>query len=293
MTYYNSEKDFLGSIMIIGMGTSPTTPLTIIPSSRARPKNPYNKHYLPAINKSVAPSIRVTSKRTPTVTISSYFKSNWATAAFFNNLIINSDLNFDTETFSIGFYQATAGIVRQYDFCKCTRVEFANDAEGGAVTVEMDFEALGGESELTTTTLNGITPIALLASQAATSAGDVYSGTVVNWVSTASQVASFRATIVRGQARQAFQDGTLYDADISSGQFSGVLTVEQSPNAEFAPSTGATLNIGTTGSGISLGMLLSADDYELPKTTRMGRIARSYSMFDATAGAIGVTITAL
>ncbi len=292
MAYYSGEKDFLGNIMIVGMGTTPVTPLTYIVAARARPKNPFNRSYLPAINKSVAPSIRATSKRTPTVTISSYLKTSWATAAFFNNLILTSGATADTETFSIGFYQATAGLVRQYDFCKCTRIEFSNDAEGGPVSVEMDFEAIGGESELTGTSLNGVASVAMTAG-GSPDAGDVLTASSITWGTTASQVASFRATIVRGQSRQAFQDGTLYDADIISGQFSGVLTIEQSPNAQYTPVSGATVSIGSTGAGISMAMLLSADDYELPKTTRMGRIVRTYSMFDAVAGGIPVTITAM
>lgn len=295
MSYYNSEKDFLGSVIIQQLGTvsSAFTPI-VVPALRVQPRNPLNRKYLPSINRSSYPTQRIQSKRTPHIALDGAFKPSWTTSLLLNNLLQTLNVNGDTAMYSIGLYQATAGLFRSWDFARCSQIELSGDATGGPIHITMDFLSCGGESELAGGTLNGFVAPTFATSSLVVDPGELTNVTQVTWgaTPTVTQVHAWTLTIVRAQTFQFFDDGTIFPADVTSGQLSGVLTVEQSPNAASILSTGGTLQIGSVGAGVIFNFLLSEDDLVQEKQSGLGTVVRTYSLYDAVNGGNPIVITA-
>ncbi len=115
----------------------------------------------------------------------------------------------------------------------------------------------------------------------------------VDWAGTADQVQSWKLTLNRVQRWIAYEDGTLYCADVASGGFSASLVLVQSPTCNVSPSASATLNLGSTGAGVGFSMLLSADGDQQPQTLEFGRKRRAFTAIDLAAGGNPVTISPL
>lgn len=284
-----AEKDFLGLVALTRTAPTADTVPTYLPSSVARPRNPLNNTYLPVIDRTGYPSIYVQGAKTPDIAVAAYIDvTTWTIAAMLNDLIVvpaASDPNLDTVTWSVGLYQAIAGSWRSYDGCKCARIDLDGDARGGPIRCVMHFNSIYGDNEASTPKFSGTFPASVPTT--AQYHGPL-SGTGKVSFTGADQVYSWRLTLVRGQAQQKFQDGTPYAADIASGGFSGVLTLEQSPTASTVSSTSLTLKINSAtagvGTNLNVALALNLDEYVQEKTTGIGSMVHTYSLIDVTAG---------
>ncbi len=284
----NSEKDFLGTVALINQTHSLTF---VMPAAAARPRNPLNNQYMPAINATSFPSIVVQGVRSPTITLASFWKPSFATATLMNGLMLNRDSNGNTDLWAIGLYNATANTWRVYDGCRATQLDLSAAATGGPITFQVSFDAVqaSGDGEDSSTTPGYQTPTSFTSVSKVTDAGQATPVSRVNFGGTADQVRSWRLSVVNGQMAQHFfgnGSGTAYANSIDSAATSGVFTLEQSPTYTTRPSTAGTLNIPgpTTGTGVSWNLLLNLDESTQDKGTGMATRVAAYSLIDTFGG---------
>lgn len=277
------ERGFAGIIAIKPTGGS----TFYLPAQMGRPRNPKNNSYLPCINMTSFPSIKVPGRKTPTIQIATYLKSSWAFNAtdasiFFNAAMMNlaTDGNGDlcTKEYAIGLYEPTAAAWRVWDGCKLMLLGLSQDAIGGPLSVEMAFRAIYGESEKT----GGATSFSLPSNPDGGNVTDVSQVVFKDGSSvvTADQVKSWRLSKVRGQLAQDSINGTLYADAITSGQYSGVLTLEQGRLASVVPTTSCAWKIGVSGSGFMISTLLSLDEMITDMSPGFLNQANTWSLFD-------------
>lgn len=302
-----AERDFLG--YLVGAKIGPTgSAQMIVPASSARPRNPYNNAYMPSINNTQYPSLVVQGKRTPSLYWQACYKYSWVTAANINSWLFNQTAG-DTDTWSWGLYQATAGIMRRYDYAKCMQFDMGQSAAGGPINCSTAWDvalAQDASSDPLAASLQGVglAPSGVTSwngynfptwTTPTTDPGQLANVAQCSW-SGVNQVRSWRATLIRGQMPANFIDGTPFAADITSGMFSGVLTIEQSPSASSVISSTGTpvLTIGTTGlGGIGITFIVSADDLVQSKESAFGTVVRTYSLIALSTGGNPCTVVAL
>lgn len=284
MSNPNYSPDWVGNVLL--KQTSPSVGSQIlIPSAHVLSRNPENKQRPEVVNAGAYPSVEALGKKTPTVRIVAYAKASWFTAALLNALLNDlntTNLTYQTPGFAIGLI--TPFESRVFDICRCEQVVISQQATGGPLTVTMDFKAVYGDSEAPTpTTFASASP----------DAGQLFNLSQVGFADTADQVRSWILTLMRVQKWVAFDDSTIYCADIASGGFGGTLVLEQSSTYNVSPTTAATINIGVTGAGVGFSMLLSYDGKNQPMTTDIGTKVRSFAAIDLSAGGNPVSVSAL
>lgn len=307
MSYVQTaERDFLGWLVGKKIGPSGGSQINV-PAAMWRPRNPLNNSYLPSFNNSAYPSIVVYGKRTPTFLFQAAWKRSWVTAANINSWLFNQT-NGDTDTWSWAARQATAGIYRRYDYGKCMQFDCGQASQGGPVSVSCAWDTVFGCDDANDPQILNMPGLAAAPANVtswngytfptwtspSTDAGQALAVDQVVW-SGVNQVRSWRLTLIRGQMPQHFIDGTVFAADITSGMFSGVLTIEQSPAATSTLVGAGALSValGSTGNGVNIAYLLNQDDLVQSKETAFGTVVRTYSLFDITNGGNPATVTAL
>ncbi len=277
-----AERDFAGLFALKDITAA--TGAVVIPTSLVRPRNPINNSYLPTANKSSFPSAKVLGKRRPSLTVSAHAKASWFTADLLNRLIMtlatdsNGDLN--TDVFACGLYQATANSWRVFDGCKCSQIDISQELSG-PISVVMSFPAIQDSSD---TISLPATPTAFSISALNSDPGLAIPVSSTSWGGTATQVKSWRLSLVRGQAVQDSQNGTSFADGIASGMFSGVFTLEQSATADIIPTTSVAFQIGPASTGVKFTLNLSEDDYTIEKGTGFAMQSTTWSLFNVAGG---------
>jgi hypothetical protein len=284
----NYAPDFRGWVALVktdGLAEPANGTQTLIPATEAWPRNPLNRSRPGVINAAAYPSVEVPGKRTPSVRIATLAKPTWFTAGLLNSLI--NSLNaangtYQTDGYAVGLCNVFE--TRVYDVCRCERIVIGQKTAGAPIDVTLDFRCIYGDSEAPSPT-EFRTP--------STDAGQLIGVSAIDWAGTADQVQSWKLTLSRVQRWIAYEDGTLYCAEVASGGFSASLVLVQSPTYNVSPTTAATLNLGSTGAGVGFSMLLSGDGDAQPQTLEFGRKQRTYTAIDLSAGGNPVTISAL
>jgi hypothetical protein len=284
----NYAPDFRGWVALVktsGLADPAVGTQTLLPATEAWPRNPLNKSRPAVIDAAAYPGVEALGKRTPSVRIATLAKPTWFTAALLNSLV--NSLNaangtYQTDGYAIGLCNVFQ--TRVYDVCRCERIVVAQPAAGAPIEVTLDFRCLYGDGEAPSPTAFAVP---------STDAGQLMGVSAVDWAGTADQVQSWKLTLNRVQRWIAYEDGTLYCADVASGGFSASLVLVQSPTCNVSPSASATLNLGSTGAGVGFSMLLSADGDQQPQTLEFGRKRRAFTAIDLAAGGNPVTISPL
>lgn len=266
----------------------------VIPHAAAMPRNPQNISYYTGVNSSAYVSGDNQGKKTPSCTITTVANAAFLTAANLNSLIMYISTGSysatndkgNTDTWSILLDDLYNPLV--YDGAKCASIQLRQQSTGGPIAISLAFLCQYGDSEndgslypLTTFTSSSI------------EAGQIMDVTQVSWASTADKVQSLDVNLVRPQGYVFYDDGTRYAAGIASGMFGGDLTISQSTKYSTTPTTGFTLNIGTTGNGISCAGLTKLNEYVQDLTMAPRTRVSQYSLYDSTNGGNPFTITAL
>jgi hypothetical protein len=278
----STSKDFLGHAALKDITTAGT--VFHIPFTTIRPRNPLNFSYLPTVNASSYPSVATLGARAPSIQIATFIKASWFNAALVNSLIVTQSASGDTDDWAVGIYDTLAAAYRVYDWGKCTHLEFAGNASGGTQTMQIGFENLFGDSELGATAINGKAQTIFSAAGTVPDAGQAVNISQVG-ISGATKVRSYRLSLVRGQMVQRYFSQSLYGTEITTGMFSGVLTLEQEPTGTIA-STGVVLTIA----GVNFSLTLNQDEFVRDISPSMGTMVNSYSLINLTSGGSPVSI---
>lgn len=273
--------------------------------SEATPENPDNIGYLPCIDASSYPSIFVNGKKSPRFGLYTYLKprtatKGWSNADFFkSHLEVDTTLN--TDMFAAAFQDDVDN--RVYDFSRCEMVEFDSHASGGACMVRLGYKSRMAEEDGTalygTTLASGeVIPAAPAFTYSDTPDAGQLTDTTNIVVVGASQVKGFRMTLVRGQVPQYYYDGANVPGIITSTMYSGILTLDQEPDASTVIETTGTVTIkfsndmtSTTGR-FKADIAVKRDNRFRPVVTSLGNVTRTYSIIDPAAGGLPCTFTA-
>lgn len=287
---YNQPKGFLGwgvaKVMTVG-GVNPIDNTEYkFPIPIVNPRNPFNITYVPVVNASAGPSVKVTGKRTPSCSLRGIpLKASFAGApgttlghVLLNGLIGGSatylDANNNTAEFVLGLNNGNT--TRYYESAKCTSLSLYQTAMPGPALMDLDFISIRGDSEGTSETVT--TPTV--------DAGNLYDTTSVDFGSspTAAPVYSWRFTVLRPQAYQMACDGTLYSDTIQTGGIGGMFSFVTTPIGSVVPSTSVTIRLGASAAGIVITGNLSLDETAQDIAPSLGTQMHSYTLFNAAGG---------
>lgn len=316
---------FVGIQKTGGTATALGTTQRNILCMEASPFNPDNNSYQSVIDASGYPAVDTPGKLTPTARLVSCYKpyngtNGWCDAQLLNSLIISvgtdtsvtPNINKQTDKFALAFKDDRAvgsGGLRVWDWSRCNRITFSQEATGGPVMVTMDFLSRWGDAQeapsnaVYSTTLPDGEVVGTAPTWTTPSGPDSGRLTNVGNVSfggTLDKVRSWTLTFVRAQVPEFYVDKTYYAKDISSIGFSGILDVVQSADAgTVIESTGSpTLDIATdatatTGGGIHFALKVKRDNRSYSLTPALGTAVRTYSLYDFSSGGNPATCTAL
>lgn len=281
------------------------------------PMNPDNKSYQGVVNNTSYPSTATLGMRTPSVRLTACMKPadntaspntiGWADAGIFNSL-----LNVNTSTQQTDqvdcFFKDDTSTQRLWGWGRCEMVQFQWDAVGGPCMVTMGFknrfgdaiaEAVYGKTFVDTNFNPGSVPTITAPSGA--DAGQLTNDAQIDFAGTLSDVSRFTLTLLRGQrwrsrAGSYYNNASapghiLYPAEIDSGMFSGVLTVDQDPDAATTVETTngtVTINFNTDKTSATgrfkIDMKVDRNNKVYPVEAGFGNITRTYSLVNLTTG---------
>jgi hypothetical protein len=279
-----SDLGARGSVIIkkiSGSGALAAGTEIVIPSAMVQPVNPLNNSYPGAINSTDNESLKLRGNKTPGISIRTFAKTSFLTAALLNSLILTLDSAGNTDKFAIQVKSQYR--TRPYTIARCNQIVESQQASGGAVVLDLSFACVYGDGE----DPNPVT----FATTATPDGGSLIDKSQVGWASTADQVKGHTLTASRVQAPQFSDNGTLYAEDISSGPFAGSLMLTQSDTATTIPGSSCIIQIGTTGFGVAIACNLNLDAPFTPQDFGFVMHNSGYHLFNN--GTIPVAITAL
>lgn len=264
----------------------------------ANPDNPDNNSYMNVINAGGYPNSAVAGRGTPQCELHTFLKAyqsqhvGWSDAAIFKSWLgLGNDNNGDV--FDVAFKGETSLDV--YDWSRCTMVEFSAAAVGGPIATRIGFASRWGDSECPygTTLPSGevIAAQADFVTLANTSPDPGLAANVINMAITGfSQVKSFNLLILRPQPRQFHFNGDRGCENTSSGQLSGLLTIEQEKDADLTIETtgAATFKFCTDFTAATgrfkVDLLLKRDRRVTNRIPGIVPTIRTFSLFDQSGG---------
>lgn len=252
------------------VGTVYTFPVGVI-----TPRNPNNINYMPVCNRLALPSVKVAGKKTPSVGVPAPLKASWHSAAFWNSFIggsdsfLNAAAQYNTDEYGIGVNDGSD--TRVYDGAHGVMFTLEQAAPGGVIMATLAWLARYGDSEAPTPTTFAT---------AAPDTGALLDVTNVSFA-TATDVHSWRLTVMRPQGYQMTADGTLYAATVEAGMLGGTLRLVQNKKGT-APTTTETITIG----GVAFALALSADEMASDIPPSLVTMTNDYTFFGASAIAI-------
>jgi hypothetical protein len=271
-------KDFLGYAALkkisgsgaITAGTQVNLPVTLV-----QPRNPMSISFPDVINSSAYRTVSLLDKKLPTLSLTTYVKSNWLSANLLNSLIVTLDGGYDTDVWSIAVASEDK-TTHVWDDARCSALRLSQSSYGGPLQMSLDFVATYGDSEKSSP--------ATFTTPTAPSTGSLIDVAHVDFNNTASQVRGWTLNITRAQTPVYFIDGTYYSACIASGPLLGMLTLTQSASAVTVPSTAATIRIYTnpamppSGAKVTISMQLQLMELLRDYTPDLGVATRNYQL---------------
>ena len=273
----------------------------------AVPSNPRNHGYPGVINYTSYVANRVKGKRTPSVTITAPAKprvgagNGWLDAALIKSLMYTGATVKDSDLWSIGL-QDDYSNPAVWENARCRAFTLAQDADSGSVIATMAFISQFGDLPIDEppSTDSQYDALGHATTHTAPSAPDA--GECTNIAETSFSgldgVRAWTLSLVRTQIHERYIDGSLWPSGIRSGPASGILTIEQTPNAttQVADSGDITIQIATnktSGTGrFSITCKAVLDTDVLPYENAHGNLVRQYSMVDLATGGIPFAIAA-
>ncbi len=287
--------------------------------------NPDNKSYQGVVNNTSYPSVATLGMRTPSVRLTACMKPadntaspntiGWSSAAFFNSLLnVNSTTQL-TDKVDI-FFKDNTSTQRLWGWGRCEMVQFQQDFIGGPVMVSMGFknrfgdaiaEDIYGKTFVDTNFNPGSVPT--ITAPSTSDAGQLTNDANVDFAGTLSDVSRWTLTLLRGQRWRSragsyylsgsSPGGILYPAEIDSGMFSGVLTIEQDPDAATTVETTngtVTINMNTdktsTTGRFKIDLKVDRNSKVYPAEAGFGSTTRTFSLVDLATGGSPAQFTA-
>ena len=282
-----SRQDYKGWCILRKTGGS--GPLSVgtqimVPCDHIICNNPTNTTYPLLINADASVSNAVLGKRTPNVTLQTAVKTSWWSANLLNSLLMSSDSDGNTDMYAVGIFDGAA--MRVFDGARCAGMTLGANAAGGATGIELPFlarydSAQPGTPSPTTFTTPTVDP------------GYLLPVSQINFANTADLVSAVQLQILRGQGYLPFFDQSLYMGGIGSGVATGTMSISQSPTATTTPSSGAILQVGTTGAGVQFACSLNLDNFKRDYMASLGSMADIYSLVDLSGAGNIVVISAM
>ena len=280
---------YLGRIVLKklnGSGAVSVGTQIVVPHAAAMPRNPVNNSYYTGVNSSGFTSGNNEGKRTPSCTITTLAQNSFLTANNINSFIMTLNGNGDTDTWSILLDDLYNPLV--YDGAKCASIQIRQQSMGGPIALSMAFLCQYGDSQ-NPGTLYPLTTFSSTTIQA----GQTMDVTQVQYAGTADLVQSLAVDLVRPQGYVMYDDGTFFANGIASGMFGGDVTISQSTKYTATPGTSITINIGSTGNGISCAGLVLLNEFIQDMTMAPRTRVSQYSLYDSASGGNPFVITAL
>lgn len=280
MTFVSESRDYQASVQIMktaGSGSPTTGTCWTLPSVQVACSNPTNISLPFLVNSDANVRNSVLGKKTPSVVITTVLKPSFCSAALFNSLLFSSDTNHDTDTFAIRITDGESN-VRVFSLAKCAGISISCQAVGGAIGIQLSFISVYGDTEGPAVT-GWTTP--------AVDPGALTPISQVDFNSTANAVMGFSLALNKTQTYNFQVDGTLYAQAVQSGPFSGSLSIAQKPAATVVPTTGCTIKLGSTGTGIQIASALVLGAMVRNYVPSLGTMANNYAIADLTTAGPG------
>lgn len=282
-------KPYLGRIVlkkIAGAGPLAVGTQIVIAHGSAYPRDPENNAYFSGVNGSGAVSGDAPGKFTPSMTISAILKLNMWTASIVSSLILATDAAGDSDVWAILLDDAFDPGV--YDGCKFAALRIQQVAQGGGIALTLAALCMYGKNKNPGTLFPATT-----FTSTSVPGGQVIDVTKVAYGGTADLVNSIDINFVRPQAHVFYDDTTRHPLGITSGIFTGSATIVQSLKYASSWNTSGTLQIGSTGAGVSLAFLVKRDE-DIDDMTIANRYRqRIYSLYDSSTGGMPVAASAM
>jgi len=282
-------KPFLGRIVLkklAGSGPLAVGTLVVIAHGAAFGRDPENNAYFTGVNGSGSVSGDAPGKYTPSLTISAVLKANFWTANFVASAILATDANGDSDTWAILLDDGFGTEV--YDGAKFAGLRVQSNAQGGGKVLTLAALAMYGPGKN-----DGSIFAATTFASTSVPGGQVLDVTKTTYGGTADLVAGVDVNFVRPQGYVYYEDNTRHPLGIASGIFTGSAMITQSLKYASSWNTSGTLNIGSTGAGVSMAFLVKRDEDVSDMTIANRYKQRTYSLYDSSTGGMPVAVSAM